>query len=634
MIHFFTDPYKDELIYSAIARYHYYIGNEDCKDTLEEIFRSRSIIPSLEIGSNLGRLAENLGEKYTSEYIIKNHTIFPFYSPFLPKDRKKEIIEGIKYKDGKGIYTKLGVIAGSICIKKGIYYCADCAKNELEHYGEVYIHREHQLQGVYVCPHHGIKLKKYRVDRSNSSRIEFIRLNEKLLDLRNIRLINKTYEDKLLKISKDAYYLLQVDLDKVSKEKILEKYKNLLYKRGLTTSSMRIKQRELYEEFIAFYGKEFLKIMESSIDNDDEYNWLRVITRDLSRTVHPIRHLLLINFLIGNIEEFFEDINKKFNPFGEGPWPCLNKIANHYRMNVVKDLKITEDYKTRLPVGTFSCDCGFVYSRKGPDKDETDKYKIGRIKSFGKAWEDRLKVYLKEEKYGLRELSRLMYCDPKTIWKFDALLGINYFNRYKNTVDLEHKEQIRQSDLLEKYKEGILKSIEENPTITRTKLREICKKEYIYLYRWDKKWLYDTLPNKTKSSNHNKKVDWNKRDKDIISLLKSKYKEFLSRYIPMRITKSRIGKSLGILADLEKNLNKLPETEKYLKDITETVEEFQIRRCKNIIDNKLQKDKEIKLWEIQRLAGIRTKDFNKIKGKIVDYINIKNNRGIYEKGSS
>ncbi|MBU3198169.1 hypothetical protein KPL48_02545 [Clostridium estertheticum] len=33
-------------------------------------------------------------------------------------------------------------------------------------------------------------------------------------------------------------------------------------------------------------------------------------------------------------------------------------------MNVVKNLKITDDYKTRLPVGTFSCGRGFVYSRK------------------------------------------------------------------------------------------------------------------------------------------------------------------------------------------------------------------------------------------------------------------------------
>lgn len=48
MLPFFTDPYTDELIYSAVARYHFYSGNIDFKDTLEEVFQSRSVIPSVE----------------------------------------------------------------------------------------------------------------------------------------------------------------------------------------------------------------------------------------------------------------------------------------------------------------------------------------------------------------------------------------------------------------------------------------------------------------------------------------------------------------------------------------------------------------------------------------------------------
>ncbi len=266
------------------------------------------------------------------------------------------------------------------------------------------------------------------MDKSNSSRIEFIRLDKKLLDLRNITVVNSRYYDKLYKISKNAYYLLQTDLDNISKEKVLEKYKNLLYEKGLTTSSKRVKQRELYEEFISFYSKDFLEKIESSVNNDDEYNWLRVITRNLKRTVHPMRHLLLINFLEDDIEKFFKDINKQFNPFGKEPWLCLNSAADHYKQNVVTDLKITEDYKIKVPVGTFTCRCGFVYSRKGPDKTEQDKCKIGRIKSFGAVWENKLKVCLKKEKYGLRELASIMKCDPKTVIKFDKLFCINYFN--------------------------------------------------------------------------------------------------------------------------------------------------------------------------------------------------------------
>lgn len=632
MIHFFTDPYKDELIYSAIARYHYYTGNIDLMDTLEELFGKRSIIPSLEIGSNLDSLAKNLGTVYTSDYIVKLHTIYPFYSPFLPKARQMELIEGIKYKDGNGVYARIGILAGSICKKNGIYYCPCCAKKEIEKYGEAYIHREHQLQGVYICPSDGEELKRYSIDKSNSSRVEFIRLDKRLLDLRSIREIDNIHYDKLYKLSQDAYYLLQNDLCQVAKENLLEKYKNLLYERDLATSSKRIRQKELYEEFIGFYGKAFLKLMDSDIDYNDEYNWLRVITRDLKRAVHPIRHLLLINFLNPEIAIFFEDINLQFIPFSQGPWPCLNKAAEHYKKMVVKDLKITEDYKTRVPVGTFTCECGFVYSRKGPDKAEVDKYKIGRIKSFGKVWEDKLKRYIKGEKYGLRETARLMGCDPGTVLKYDALLGIHYFKG--NVITSEDKEKPEDNNNIEEYKKIILKNIAMNPTLTRTELREMCKKEYIYLYRNDKSWLSNNLPNKTKSIHDNNRVNWDKRDEEYLKLMKSKYEELLIKEIPIRITKANIGKSLGILAALEKNLGKLPKTEKYLVEIFESVEEFQLRRCKKHIDSKIQDNQEIKLWQIQRLAGIRRDDFEKIKEAILKYITEKSTRGIYEQGWS
>lgn len=628
MITFFTDPYKDELIYSAIARYHYYTSNIDFMDTLEELFGKRSVIPSLEIGSNIERLANNLGASYTSDYIIRMHTIFPFYSPFLPKARQIELIEDIKCKDGNGVYARLGILAGSICKKSGIYYCPCCAKDEIEKYGEAYIHREHQLQGIYVCPRDGAELKRYSIDKCNSSRIEFIRLDKKLLDLRNIRTINNKHYDRLCKISQNAYYLLQTDLRQVSKEKVLDKYKNLLYERALATANKRIRQREFYEEFISFYGKDFLKFMNSDIDHDDEYNWLRVITRDLKRTVHPIRHLLLINFFNAEVDDFFKDINIEFKPFGEGPWPCLNRAAEHYKKTVIKALKITEDYKTRVSIGTFTCECGFVYSRKGPDKSEVDRYKTGRVKSFGKVWEDKLKVYLKEGSYGLREVSRLMDCDPSTVLRYDALLGIHYFK--VSDIATEDNKKIIEDNALEKYKDCILKNIAMKPVLTRTGIRERCKKEYTYIYRKDKSWLFSNLPYKTKGVRDNNRVNWDKRDTEYLALIKVKYEELIIKAVPIRITKVNIGKTLGILAALEKNISKLPKTEKYLKEIIETIEEFQLRRCKRLIDSKMQDKQEIKLWEIQRLAGLRRDDFEKIKESILNYIGEKNARGMYE----
>lgn len=631
MLTFFTDPYPDELIYSAIARYHYYIGNIDCKDTLEELFGKRTVIPNIYIGSNLNSVVKQLGNQYSVDRLINNHTIFPFYSPFLPITRKTEILKDIKYNDGGAIYTKIGIVAGGICKKEGIYYCVECAKNDLEKYGETYIHREHQLQGVLVCPHHSTYLHCYTLNNKNTSRLMFIKLDEKYFDDNEIGFKNTILIDKLCNIAKLAYRLITYNTNTIDKSMILKRYKNLLYERGLTSINENIKQRTLYEEFIAFYGEDLLALLESSVDNNNEYNWLRVITRDLKRTVHPIRHILLINFLVGDIDEFFTSINKKYKPFGINPWPCLNKISEHYRRSVVTDLKISEDSKNRLPVGTFTCNCGFSYSRKGPDNCSEDRYRIGIVKSFGHEWEDKLKKTLEKGGLSIREVSRIMKCDSKTVVKYDEILGLNYFENSVMKIQI-NKEVSSNSDInkMNSYKNTILKRINEYPAANSSEIRNLCKKEYMYIYRRNKKWLMDSLPKKQKIYANLSMVDWNNRDKEVLNLLQGKRIEFLKTDKPKRVTKSSLGKALGILPNLEKNIEKLPKSKEYLDEVVETVENFQMRRCKSIINLKMKDNGNVKLWQVQRIAGIRTRSFKKMQNQLKEYINLKGETFKYE----
>jgi hypothetical protein len=114
-----------------------------------------------------------------------------------------------------------------------------------------------------------------------------------------------------------------------------------LYKKGFITPGGRVKQNELYHEFTQFYGSSFLSLLESDIDNGNEFNWLRVITRDFSRAVHPIRHLMFIHFLQEDIKMFFDNMENDFYPFGVGPWPCLNKTSVHYKKDVVTEFLVS-----------------------------------------------------------------------------------------------------------------------------------------------------------------------------------------------------------------------------------------------------------------------------------------------------
>lgn len=118
--------------------------------TLEELFGNRSVIPSVEIGSYFSVLAEKLGPQYSVESLLADHTIYPYYASFLSKAGQQETLQ-----DGQALYMRLGIIAGGIYRKDGLYYCAECAREDDAKYGEPYIHREHQLQGINYCPHHG-----------------------------------------------------------------------------------------------------------------------------------------------------------------------------------------------------------------------------------------------------------------------------------------------------------------------------------------------------------------------------------------------------------------------------------------------------------------------------------------------
>ena len=317
--------------------------------------------------------------------------------------------------DGKGLYARLGVVAGSICRKDGLYYCPRCVRNDMNHFGETYIHREHQLQGIDICPHHFSSLKKYPVDHRTQSRIAYIRFDVKRMDLSVLQSVEQPYFDIQVSLAKMAYKLLKIDITKFSRESIVAKYRTLLRERGLITTANRIRQHDLRKAFLSKFPIGFLEKYESTLNVDDEYNWLKVLMRNVKRHVHPFRHLLLLYFLDQDIERFFEGVSEDSGPFGKGPWPYLNKAASHYKKHVIQEVIVTRDFKSKVPIGTFNCSCGFIYARKGPDKLVDDLYRIGRIKAFGGVWKGKLKEINDEKRYSVREMARMLGVDSKTI---------------------------------------------------------------------------------------------------------------------------------------------------------------------------------------------------------------------------
>lgn len=327
----------------------------------------------------------------------------------------------------------------------------------------------------------------------------------------------------------------------------------------------------------------------------------------MKRHVHPFRHLLFLYFLKLDIEELVV-LTKDIGAFGKGPFPCLNKAASHYQQLIIQKVEVTRDYKSKNLIGTFTCSCGFIYARK----HTADMFEVGRVKTFGEVWIKKLEA-LEKEKLSIRAIAKILGVDSKTI------------KRYLNgNVELKQVES-PEYDLnkLVQYKQELVNEILQNPNLSRTALRKRFSKQFMYLYHYDRSCLESVLPKVQLRYKTTTSVDWSKRDQQYVQQIKKLYQQLLREERPTRITASKIGKKLGILANLEKSLDKLPKTKQLLNELRESIQEFQLRRCYKVIDDLLENKEPVILWKVQRIAAVKSHHFKDFKPLLKRYIEMK-----------
>ncbi|MEN6351256.1 MAG: TnsD family transposase [Syntrophomonas sp.] len=607
MLTFFPHRYSDELFYSVLARYHSKIGYLHPRDTLNELFGKTTNCAVCDLPSCFNLLTEHIPEEwgYDENQLIYITTLYNYYAPFMDLTRANRLLETMKGNFGGSIHTFTGIMASSIKTPRFFKFCPVCVEEELEKLGECYWHRLHQSPGVLICPEHKQLLLDSTVLTVGMHKHEFIPALKENCQFKPYKVdASDDTMGKLLKFAIEAQWLLD---NTVSSPTNLnwyrERYVNLLIQKDLATPSGRVRVDDLIYEFLSFYGEEFLKLMQSLPQGDN--NWLASIARKHRKVFHPIRHLLMMGFLTGSIAEFMNNAYT-YEPFGKGPWPCLNAAAGHYKKPVITDLEITYCTETRKPVGTFTCKCGFVFSRRGPDKDSNDRYRIGRVKEFGPVWKESLQKLLSMQDMSFRAIARKLEVDTNTVIKYSHLPEDEQSN--KTNTDIPGAP-----NTMEEYRKAWSQLITAYPSYSKTELRKIKPGLYIWLYRHDREWLNENSPFHVSPVLPDNRVDWQKRDEEVLNKVKKVVQvELRSSSKPRRITISRLGKETGLLALLERHLDKLPKTKSYLDATTEELDGFRIRRIKwasKVLDDS---EEEVKPWKIAKLAGLRPEYYDLI----------------------
>ena len=245
--------YPDELMYSWICR----LARENgltlkgfC-DAYLSVANASNFTLNYDLKRKFIFLLENMYKKPDAIELFLSTSTFRFDAMMMVEEQQARIVDNIF-----GIKNKLNAPVNNLV--KSINVCPECMKEDIEKFGEPYLHCCHQLRGIQTCYKHkcllyvftGTKGHECDFDKmdyteiqtkisieSNNAHSEYIytlfqaNVNTDKQIIRNILLecIEKNGRDQFLdKFGKWKHHdLVDYDVEKVLKEKVLSRIRNL-----------------------------------------------------------------------------------------------------------------------------------------------------------------------------------------------------------------------------------------------------------------------------------------------------------------------------------------------------------------------------------------------------------------------
>ena len=410
MLGFFPDPYPDELLYSACARYDGRMRFPSRSHAIQEWF-GKNATAIIDLPGRLKYLVSQLppGHRYSLDRLLEGHTLLPFYSPFLLPKRLQYVKQDMQNPAANRVYARIGIIASRLRHPERLRFCPVCVTEDRNKYGETYWHRLHQISCVEICPRHDVLLEQSPapwIDHRYRSRVISAESVIRDTSLRPRKLSN-THRSFLFKIALDAEWLLRQQTLNLGPQVLRHRYFNLLLKRGYGFYNGRIRTSNLTRDFRNFFSSSFLERLQCPVKNSSHSWFTRLVFKDRDKVAQsPIRHLLMMTFLGYTAEQFFTSFDE-YKPFGSGPWPCLNYASDHFKQHRIIDSHVVDSLvkgKAGRPMGIFSCDCGFIYTRTGPDKTEDDISRADSVRAYGHIWERTLHELWDNPTFTIKEI--------------------------------------------------------------------------------------------------------------------------------------------------------------------------------------------------------------------------------------
>lgn len=604
-LRFFPTPYPDECYYSIFCRYFARSGSTSNKRTIFELFGEAQSLASFVFLPRRLELVETwLGtdSPVTRESLALDNSCYAYLSTAFTEPVFRGMERKIKTgKADRGMERRIIQKCRLSHWPEYLRYCPDCSREDMEIYGETYWHRLPQLPGIVYCPKHGKLIQNSSVALRQIT-MAFFPASHALQNLEQREdTAEQHYRLKYLAIAKDSEWLLENGLSLGGCRSIARKYKELFMEKGLTTAQGVRYPERIRAAFTEYHNEDFLKQLFPGRENP--LYWLEFAFISVSEHLRPLHHILLMEFLNGSVQKFYQSAPDN-EPYGKGPWPCINKICCHYGKDGAEKISVT--YLNGQTIGHFQCtDCGMKYQRSQPWQTFEEYAGHAVILDYGDYWHEMLRECVEIKKLNQAETAKVMKSSTETVKKRAEEIGLNFDVNRKSCIYRE--KNWKEIDRSKYFRQKVSNVLVEHPELTAKELDELVPGAYAWFHKNDFQWLKERLVTEQD------KQYWAVWEQEQLKLLRGAYECIKKNGDPdRRITIGWLCTTAGLReCDIKGRLHRFPDLRYFVNDVVESKEEWLRRRFIEIAKNKELSGEKVTIADIKRSMSLKPDTYRK-----------------------
>ena len=293
----FPLPYRDELLYSVIARYGVHQGIISPKELLDDIYNDRKIVATVDLPSHVNKISSLYPQRKatSSVELIYSHTLFPLYAPFVDEQRRKKCIKFMQRGAKGSTHLTLGVAASRIKQPRWLRYCPTCLIEQQNAFGEYYWSRNWQVSGAESCLLHGA-LVDSNILRHPEHKHEYTPATHHSCQTDAKQQPSSIQSELITKILDELLQLKPFHSPTLEQWSYF--YRTLLFEHGLNRGK-HIDYSRLKEKIISSFGSQWLRKYDL-YPEDSEICWLKTIFRKHRKAFSYLEHLVVWHSILGS----------------------------------------------------------------------------------------------------------------------------------------------------------------------------------------------------------------------------------------------------------------------------------------------------------------------------------------------